>query len=144
MSRRCDCDIRYLANSRLVFKWATTNKGLSREDIELLIYLYDFGIFTIQQFKDGVLSYQWNNDKFYRLQREDWIKKIHDGVARHGEHNKYTVSGKAKHLLTTMDQYLRGEKPIPESERRNVLMRGATPTHDIYKEAIKRLNNKKR
>ena len=144
MSSRYEPQINYLANLRIVFKWAMENNDLNRADIELLIYLNSIGIFTVQDFKDGTLTYVWDNDRFYRLQREDWLKKIHDGISRIGEHNKYCLTTKAKHLLARMDKYLQGIEPIPESTKRNKIMRGASYSDRAYRDAIKMLNKKKR
>ena len=108
---------------RLTRKWACKTYGILDADLELLFYLDPIVYFTIQDFKDGTLYYSWDKTRFYRLQKEGWIEKVHMGKGRVGDHNKYKISYKGKHLITRIYKILIGEESLPESTKRNKIMK---------------------
>ena len=133
----------FLKYYRLVSRWACKTHELNIADLELLFYLDPIKFFTVQDFKDGTLFYSWDRKRFYRLQNEGWIKKIHDGNARLGEHNKYVVATKGKRLITRIYKILVGEEDLPETTKRNKIMRGESYSDKVYRQAIKKFNRDK-
>ena len=109
----------------------------------LLFYLDPIIYFTIDDFKDGTLFYSWDKERFYRLQRDGWIEKIHKGIGRRGDHNKYKVSQKGKLLINKIYRILIGEEDIPSSAKRNSIMKRKTYIDKVYSQAIKKFNNQK-
>ena len=140
---RGELKVDFLKYYRLVSRWATKNNDLNVADLELLFYLDPILYFTIEDFKDGTLFYSWDKERFYRLQRDGWIEKIHKGIGRRGDHNKYKVSQKGKLLINKIYRILIGEEDIPSSAKRNSIMKRKTYIDKVYSQAIKKFNNQK-
>lgn len=140
---RGELKVDFLKYYRLVSRWATKNNDLNVADLELLFYLDPIFYFTIEDFKDGTLFYSWDKERFYRLQRDGWIEKIHKGIGRRGDHNKYKVSQKGKLLINKIYRILIGEEDIPSSAKRNSIMKRKSYIDKVYSQAIKKFNNQK-
>ena len=143
LAERGELKVDFLKYYRLVSRWATKNNDLNVADLELLFYLDPILYFTIEDFKDGTLFYSWDKERFYRLQRDGWIEKIHKGIGRRGDHNKYKVSQKGKLLINKIYRILIGEEDIPSSAKRNSIMKRKTYIDKVYSQAIKKFNNQK-
>ena len=142
-AERGELKVDFLKYYRLVSRWATKNNDLNVADLELLFYLDPILYFTIEDFKDGTLFYSWDKERFYRLQRDGWIEKIHKGIGRRGDDNKYKVSQKGKLLINKIYRILIGEEDIPSSAKRNSIMKRKTYIDKVYSQAIKKFNNQK-
>lgn len=142
-AERGELKVDFLKYYRLVSRWAVKNNNLNIADLELLFYLDPILYFTIDDFKDGTLFYSWDKDRFYRLQREGWIDKIHKGIGRRGDHNKYKVSQKGKLLINKIYRILIDKEDIPSSARRNTVMQRKTYIDKVYSQAIKKFNKQK-
>tara|TARA_X000000368_G_scaffold259257_1_gene204905 strand:+ start:2426 stop:2875 length:450 start_codon:yes stop_codon:yes gene_type:complete len=142
-AERGELKVDFLKYYRLVSRWATKNNNLNVADLELLFYLDPIFYFTIKDFKDGTLFYSWDKERFYRLQRDGWIDKVHKGIGRHGDHNKYKVSQKGKLLINKIYRILIGEEDIPSSAKRNSIMKRKSYIDKVYSQAIKKFNNQK-
>ena len=100
----------------LVSRYFIKTTDLNRADLELLVYLDPIKWFTVDDFNNGKLLYTWDNNRFYRLQRQEWITKIHEGRGRGGGgHNKYVVSSKGKRMLRRIGRILDGREDLPET-----------------------------
>ena len=143
-AERGELKVDFLKYYRLVSRWATKNNDLNVADLELLFYLDPILYFTIEDFKDGTLFYSWDKERFYRLQRDGWIEKIHKGIGRRGDHNKYKVSQKGKLLINKIYRILIGEEDIPSSAKRNSIMKRKTYIDKVYSQAIKEFNKQKK
>ena len=128
----------------IIRKWDCKNNELNEPDLELLFYLDPIIYFTIDEFKTGTLFYTWDKDRFYRLQKNGWINKMHHGGGRRGDHNKYKVSQKGKLLITKIYRILIGEEDLPYSARRNKIMKRETYIDKVYSQAIKEFNKQKK
>ena len=78
--------------------------------------------------------------RFYRLQKEGWLTKIHKGNGRLGDHNKYKVSTKGHRLIGRIYKILIGQDTLPESARRSKIMQRKTYVDKVYSQAIKKFN----
>ena len=58
---------------RLVRKWACRNNNLNDADLELLIYFDCMGLFSKQDFKVGTYAYSWDNRRWNKMIKNDWI-----------------------------------------------------------------------
>ena len=133
----------FLKNYRLVSRWACKNNELSISDLELLFYLDPINYFTINDFKDGTIYYSWDKTRFYRLQKNGWIDKVDIGKGRSGDHNKYKVSYKGKYLINRIYKILIDEEQIPESTKRNKILKRKSYIDKVYSEDIKKFNKQK-
>ena len=142
---RGEIKIDFLRNYRLIRKWACKSFAIQEADLELLFYLDPIIYFTRQDFKDGTLFYSWDRKRFYRLQNEGWIEKMHDRVDNGNRgHNKYKVSMKGKQMISRIYRICAGQEEIPESVRRNKIMKGESFSDKMYKQAIMKMNRDKR
>lgn len=140
---RGEIKIDFLKYYRLVSRWACKINELSQADLELLFYLDPIKLFTIQDFQDGTLYYSWDKKRFYRLQSQGWLEKVHIGNGRLGDHNKYKVSSKGKRLIRRIYKILCGMEDLPESARRNQIMKGDSYIDKVYRNAIRKMNRDK-
>ena len=140
---RGEIKVDFLKNYRLVSRWVCKNNELSISDLELLFYLDPINYFTINDFKDGTIYYSWDKTRFYRLQKAGWIDKVHIGKGRIGDHNKYKVSYKGKLLINKIYKILIGQEQIPESTKRNKILKRKSYIDKVYSEAIKKFNKQK-
>jgi len=141
---RGELEVDFLKYYRLVSRWAAKNNNLSVADLELLFYLDPIIYFTIEDFKTGTLFYTWDKDRFYRLQKNNWINKAHDAFGKKGDHNKYKVSKKGKLLINKIYRILVGKEDLPSSARRNKIMKRETYIDKVYSQAIKEFNKQKK
>tara|TARA_B100001094_G_C18088033_1_gene748837 strand:- start:234 stop:680 length:447 start_codon:yes stop_codon:yes gene_type:complete len=142
-AQRGEVKVDFLKYYRLVSRWACRNNDLSVADLELLFYLDPIIYFTIEDFKTGTLFYTWDKERFYRLQKQEWINKSHSGGGRRGDHNKYKVSQKGKLLINRIYRILINEEELPTSAKRNKIMKRETYIDKVYSEAIKKFNKQK-
>ena len=140
---RGEIKVDFLKYYRLVSRWACKSHDLNIADLELLFYLDPIRYFTRKDFEDGTLYYSWDKKRFYRLLNNDWFKKVYEGNKRLGEHDKYAVSTKGKRLITRIYKILVGEEDLPESEKRNKIMKGESYSDKVYRQAIKKFNRDK-
>ena len=120
---RGELKVDFLKYYRLVSRWAAKNNDLSVADLELLFYLDPIVYFTIEDFKTGTLFYTLDKDRFYILQKNDWIDKTHNAFGKKGDHNKYKISRKGKMLINKIYRILVGQEDLPSSARRNKIMK---------------------
>jgi len=128
---------------RIIRKWACKNNNLNDADLELLIYLDCIGFFNKKDFEMGVYSYSWDNRRWNRLLKEDWIV-----VWRHRNrttqlHHLYQVSFKCKQLIQRVYRIMLGEEDLPISKRRNKLIAGDSYTDKVMTKAIYNVNKDK-
>ncbi len=117
------------------------NPDLGRADLEYLMYLDAFLWFTRKQIQEGKLACRWDIKRDQRLIREGWIKKTnYVPNTRLGEHNKYTITGKASRLINKMYKQLKGEEKISESPYSNAMFKNIKKIDKHYQEAIRLFN----
>ncbi len=108
------------------------------------MYLDPIVYFTRQDFLDGVLYYSWDKNRFYRLLKQGWIEDMKTRVANGNKgHNRYKVSTKGKQMIRRIYRILVGEEDIPESARRNSIMKGNSFSDKMYKLAIQKMNRER-
>lgn len=141
--KRGELKVDFLKYYRLVSRWACKENGMSISDLELLFYLDPIKYFTIEDFQNGTLYYHWDRQRFYRLQREGWLEKIHKGNGRLGDHNKYKVSMKGKRLINRIYKILIGEEDIPLNAKRSKIAKRESYVDKVYSQAISKFNKGK-
>ncbi len=111
--RREDFDASCLQNYRLIHRTLCAVQRLKVADLDLLLYLYPIEYFTRHDFNDGRFTMSWDKDRFFRLQREGYIKKISDGTGYKGGHSKYVVTQKTKLMVRRLERFIDGREDLP-------------------------------
>ena len=136
-------DLNLLKHYRIIRKWACKNNDLTDADLELLIYLDCMGLFTRHDFEMGSYSYSWDNRRWNRLIKNDWITVWRHRNRTTQKYNIYKVSFKGKQLISRIYRIMLGEDDIPISTRRNKIMKGNTYMDRVLQTSIKNVNKDK-
>ena len=136
-------DLNLLKHYRIIRKWACKNNDLNDADLELLIYFDCMDLFTKHDFQIGTYSYSWDNRRWNRLLKNDWIVVWRNRNRTTQKYNIYKVSFKCKQLISRMYRIMLGEEDIPSSERRNKLISGNSYTDKVLTQAIYNVNKDK-
>ena len=136
-------DLNLLKHYRIIRKWACKNNNLTDADLEVLIYLDCMDLFSKYDFEQGVYSYSWDNRRWSRLLKDDWITVWRHRNRTTQKYNIYKVSFKCKQLIMRMYRIMLGEDDIPTSARRNKLIAGETYTDKVMTHAIYNVNKDK-
>ena len=136
-------DLNLLKHYRLIRKWACKNNNLNDADLELLIYFDCMDLFTKQDFKIGTYAYSWDNRRWNKMVKNNWIVTWRQRNRTTQKYNIYKVSFKCKQLIARMYRIMLGKEDLPTSKRRNPIMRGKTYTDKVLITAIHNLNKDK-
>ena len=136
-------DFNVIKHYRIIRKWACKNNDLNDADLELLIYFDCMDFFTKHDFEIGTYSYSWDNRRWNRLLKNDWIVVWRKHNRTTQKYNIYKVSFKCKQLISRMYRIMLGEEDIPSSERRNKLINGNSYTDKVLTQAIYNVNKDK-
>jgi hypothetical protein len=136
-------DLNLLKHYRLIRKWACKNNNLNDADLELLIYFDCMNFFTKQDFKIGTYAYSWDNRRWNKMIKNNWVVTWRQRNRTTQKYNIYKVSFKCKQLIDRMYRIMLGEEDLPTSKRRNPIMKGKTYTDKVLITAIHNLNKDK-
>jgi hypothetical protein len=136
-------DMSLLKHYRIIRKWACKNNNLNDADLELLIYLDCMDHFSKQDFKTGSYSYSWDNRRWNKLLKDDWIKVWRKRNRTTQLYHIYQISFKGKQLINRIYRTMLGEEDIPTSSRRNKIISGNSYTDKVLTTAIYNVNNDK-
>ena len=136
-------DLNLLKHYRLIRKWAWRNNNLNDADLELLIYFDCMDLFTKQDFKIGTYAYSWDNRRWNKMIKNNWIVVWRNRNRTTQKYNIYKVSFKCRQLIARMYRIMLGEEDVPTSKRRNSIMQGKTYTDKVLITAIKNVNKDK-
>ena len=136
-------DLNLLKHYRLIRKWACRNNNLNAADLELLIYFDCMDLFTKQDFKIGTYAYSWDNRRWNKMIKNNWIVVWRNRNRTTQKYNIYKVSFKCRQLIARMYRIMLGEEDVPTSKRRNSIMHGKTYTDKVLITAIKNVNKDK-
>ena len=93
-------------------------------------------MFSKQDFKQGSYYYSWDNRRWNRLLKENWIivwrKRNHTTQKYH----LYKASFKCKQLIAKIYRIMMGEDEIPLSPISNKIMKGGCYSDKVLKKAI--------
>ena len=136
-------ELNLLKHYRIIRKWACKNNNLTDADLEVLIYLDCMGLFSKYDFEQGVYSYSWDNRRWGRLLKNNWIVVWRHRNRTTQKYNIYKVSFKCKQLIMRIYRIMLGQDDIPTSARRNKLIAGDTYTDKVMTQAIYNVNKDK-
>ncbi len=111
-------ELNLLKHYRIIRKWACKANGLNDADLELLIYLDSLEHFTKQDFKTGQYSFSWDNRRWNKLLKNDWIVVWRHCNRTTQKYNIYKTSFKFKHILSRMYRIMLGEEDLPDIKRK--------------------------
>lgn len=132
----------FLKNWRVVRYYITKQYDISYPELELLLYLYDEGVFTKTDFKEFEECMSWRKGRFEELMDRGLIKKWRDRH-REGYANMYELTQTAKLICNQTYKKLTKEEPISEDKYRNKVFRSDNYMDKIYRRLIKKMNEKK-
>jgi len=133
-------DLNLLKHYRIIRKWVSKTCDLKEADLELLFYLEAIDFFTKQDFKTGTHSYSWDNRRWNRLLKEDWITVWRKRNRTTQKYHIYKVSFKGKQLISRIYRVMLGEEDIPETERANKIMKRESYMDKVLSNAILNVN----
>ncbi len=136
-------ELNLLKHYRIIRKWACKNNGLTDAELELLIYLDAVNYFTKKDFIEGTYSYSWNNRRWNKLIKEDWIVVWRRRNRTTQKYNIYKVSFKFKQLINRIYKIMLGEEDIPTSKRRNNIIKGNSYIDKVLTKSIYNVNKDK-
>tara|TARA_R100001443_G_scaffold85712_2_gene92403 strand:- start:1498 stop:1938 length:441 start_codon:yes stop_codon:yes gene_type:complete len=136
-------DLKILKNYRLIRKWICKFNDISEPDLELLIYLDSLETFTKKNYKEGVYYYSWDNRRWNRLLKNDWIKVWRFRNRTTQKYNIYKTSIKSKHLIARIYRIMLGEEEIPTSAITNKVMKRNSYSDKVMSTAILNLKKNK-
>jgi len=132
-------DYNLLENQYVVRRFVEKKFKLSLRDLEILLYLYPKGYFSLKDYKMFPLSY--THRQITSVISKGFVKIFHEGEnkAKH----VYTLSKSAKHMVVSYYKYLSGELQVPISSENNPLVRKDASNHEkkiinMFKEMRKR------
>lgn len=117
----------FLTEWAIVRRWAQINYGVSRSDLEMLLFLHGNRLFRKTDFDEYKNFMEWDSGRFNRLLKNGWISEWRQ--KNYNEGQLYEVSFKAKKMINSIYKKLTGEEPIPTSSRRNKAFRNNAPFH---------------
>ncbi len=133
-------DLKLLQHYRIIRKWASKNNNLKEADLELLIYLDCIDLFTKNDFEKGVYSYSWDNRRWSRLIKGEWIKVWRHRNRTTQKYNIYKISFKCKQLINRIYKIMLGKEKIPTSTRRNKIIKGSSYMDKVLTKSIIEVN----
>ena len=134
-------DYDFLKYIRMVFRWALENNPeLKRNDIEMLLYLYPIGAFSMSQFSAfhktmGLYSIKTMSKFMKAGYIEVWRER------RGNEKKLYHLTQKAKVMCAKMHKFSCGDAEIPLNPMVNEMAKRDKPRiNNYYLEMIKKMN----
>ena len=128
-------DLKILKYYRLTRRWACKQYGIKDADLELLIYLDCKGLFTREDFINGVYTYTWDKHRWERLRSEGWIDVWRERNRKESKYAIFKTSMKTKLMINRIYKILLGEEDIPVTES-NVFYKNKSYSDKVMNKAI--------
>jgi len=135
-------ELNLLKHYRIIRKWACKNNELNDADLELLIYLDALDLFTKQDFKTGTYSYSWDNRRWNRLLKQEWITVWRKRNRTTQKYHIYKVSTKCKQLISRMYRIILGEEDIPITNS-NKIFKNNSYINKVLRTSVANVNKDK-
>ena len=135
-------DLNLFKHYRIIRKWACKNNDLNDADLELLIYLDCIDMFTKHDFEMGSYSYSWDNKRWNKLLKNNWITVWRKRNRTTQKYNIYKVSFKGKQLIKRIYRIMLGQEDINVASR-NKIITGTSYMDKVMTKAIYNLNKDK-
>ena len=128
-------ELKILKYYRIVRRWACKQYKLKDADLELLIYLDCKGLFTREDFINGVYTYTWDKHRWERLRRDGWIDVWKERNRKDSKYAVYKTSLKTKIMINRMYKIMLGQEDIPVTES-NVFYKNKSYSDKVMNKAI--------
>jgi len=128
-------DLKILKYYRLTRRWACKQYDIKDADLELLIYLDCKGLFTREDFMNGVYTYTWDKHRWERLRREGWIDVWRERNRKESKYAIFKTSMKTKLMINRIYKILLGEEDIPITQS-NVFYKNKRYSDKVMNKAI--------
>jgi len=128
-------DLKILKYYRLTRRWACKQYGIKDADLELLIYLDCKGLFTREDFMNGVYTYTWDKHRWERLRKNGWIDVWRERNRKESKYAIFKTSMKTKLMINRIYKILLGEEDIPVTES-NVFYKNKSYSDKVMNKAI--------
>jgi len=128
-------ELKILKYYRLVRRWACKQYKLKDADLELLIYLDCKGLFTREDFINGVYTYTWDKHRWERLRRDGWVDVWKERNRKDSKYAVYKTSLKTKLMINRMYKIMLGQEDIPVTES-NVFYKNKSYSDKVMNKAI--------
>lgn len=131
----------FLKYWRIVRYYVMRRYKISYPDLELLLYLYDEGVFTKTDFKVFTQCMNWKKGRFEELVERGFIRKWRSrSTTKHAD--LYELTQTAKLICSHTYKKLMQEEPISETPQKNVIFKGEKYMDKVYRNLIKKMNEK--
>ena len=128
-------DLKILKYYRLTRRWACRQYGIKDADLELLIYLDCKGLFTREDFINGVYTYTWDKHRWERLRKDGWIDVWRERNRKESKYAIFKTSMKTKLMINRIYKILLGEEDVPITES-NVFYKNKSYSDKVMNKAI--------
>jgi len=136
-------DLKIFKHYRIIRKWVSKTQDIREADLELLMYLDALEMFTKQDFKEGSYSYSWDNRRWNRLLKDEWIVVWRKRNRTTQKYHIYKTSLRFKQLLSRIYRIVLGDEEIPTSSLSNKIMKKDTYSNKVLSYAVLNLNKDK-
>ena len=126
----------FLKHWRVVRFYIKKKYNIGQADLDILLFLYSEGRFTRQIFNDYSQIVSWDRKRFKRLVDSGWIITWRKSHGR--SFSIYELSHQAKMMISKAYKILLGEEEIPQSIKRNPLLKNNAKYLDkVHRNIIK-------
>jgi len=132
----------YMKYWRIVKYWVKRKWNINQADLEVLLFLYDEGIFTTREFRNFTSLLSWDKDRLQKYVKRDLVVIWREPK---GYQRLYTLSQTAKRICSSVYKKLLQEEIIPIDRQNNPIFvkSNSNSTDKIYRRLIKEMNAKK-
>lgn len=125
---------------RVVRYWAHRKYGLTVEQIEMLLYLYDQPLFSRTDFKtfEGLLS--WDKTRLKEFVDKGLIIVWREHVGYKKQAKLYELSIQSNRICSSIYKKLTQEEHIPENATNNPVFKGDGYADKMYRKLMKKMN----
>lgn len=131
----------FLKNWRVVRYYVQKRYDLSMSELEMILFLYDESVFDKELFNSFAQSMSWDKSRFTAMKDKGLIKIWRKGQ-KTNHRQLYELSHKAKIICSHTYKKLLGLELISEDPYRNNIMKGQNYMDKIYRNLIKKMNEK--
>lgn len=132
----------FLKYWKVVRKWATVKYDMTLSDVEVMLFLYDEGIWKKKDFLNATSIHSWEKGRLERFIRRGWIRVFREGKGYKGHARLYEMTPAAKRICRSIYLKVTQEEAIPENIQNNPIFKKTDETYilKVYRSAIKRMN----
>lgn len=123
---------------RVIRQYVKVKYELSQSDLDMLLFLYSEGYFGKDKFKEFSQLVSWDVKRFDRLLTKGWIENFRP--RRRGIKGLYSLSFKAKRMITSIYKKLSGEEIPMTAENNPMYKKNVKFTDKVYRNMITTMN----